>query len=101
MSKSCEDLPLSFGLAVGEREWSGGTERSEWAECSPWRNVVLPTARRKLRTNVDFLAVVRTSGRGVERIGQGPEGIGGRQVDEKRNAAVVCPGERFWDAARS
>jgi len=29
MRKSCQDLPLSFGLVVGEREWSEGTERSE------------------------------------------------------------------------
>jgi len=26
MRKSCQDLPLSFSLAVGERKWSEGTE---------------------------------------------------------------------------
>jgi hypothetical protein len=27
---SSQVLAVRFGLVVGEREWSGGTERSEW-----------------------------------------------------------------------
>ncbi len=96
MRKRCEDLPLSFGLAVGEREWSEGTERSELRSA-----VRSGTARSRepdgsgRRISVS-LPSSGTGGRGVERIGHGSKGDRACQWTKSGMERPLVPaGERF------
>ena len=57
LEPSSQVLAVRFGLVVGEREWSAGTERSEWR-----RQSVAKRRGAESQTegpNVDFLAFVR------------------------------------------
>ena len=96
MRKSCEELPLSFGLAVSEREWSEGTERSELRSA-----VRSGTARSRepdgsgRRISVS-LPSSGTGGRGVERIGHGSKGDRACQWTKSGMERPLVPaGERF------
>ena len=73
---SSQVLSALFGLALGEREWSGGTERSGWRS-----EVRSGTVRSRepdgSAGRMSFpIPSSGTSGRGVERVGDGRRGSG-------------------------